>query len=259
MIGEISQRCLRCYKEQYWFGQNFLYDYINYDSVEGKRILEIGCAEAGLLKFFNHKGAVCSGLELSDTRYKNAILLNDKVNLHLFQADICKPHSYEKHINEKYDLIIIRDVIEHIKNKKTALLNIFSILQPGGKLFISYPPKYCAYAGHQQTVPSILGKIPYIHLLPDFLYKWYLRLINCPKKKIQYLIETKHSRVSNSEMFHLLSGIGFKIINKSNWFIRPSYYFRFKLPKFKNPFSWVPVLNEVFCNGMLILLERPKS
>ena len=105
MIGEISQRCLRCYKEQYWFGQNFLYDYINYDSLEGKRILEIGCAEAGLLKFFNHKGAVCSGLELSDTRYKNAILLNDKVNLHLFQADICKPHSYEKHINEKYDLI----------------------------------------------------------------------------------------------------------------------------------------------------------
>ena len=42
MIGEISQRCLRCYEEQYWFGQNFLYEYINYDSVEGKKILEIG-------------------------------------------------------------------------------------------------------------------------------------------------------------------------------------------------------------------------
>jgi len=27
----------------------------------------------------------------------------------------------------------------------------------------------------------------------------------------------------------------------------------------KNPFSWIPGLDEIFCNGMLILLERPKS
>ncbi len=259
MVGKISKRCLRCYNEQYWFGENFLFEYIDDNFVKGKRILEIGCAEAGLLKFYNHKGAICSGLELSDTRYKNAILLNKKDNLHLFQADICDPFSYSKHINQKYDLIIIRDVIEHIKNKETALLNIYSILQPGGKLFISYPPKYCAYAGHQQTVANIFGKIPYIYLLPDFLYKCYLKLINCPSKKIQYLIETKHTRISNTAMLKLLSEIGFKILKKSNWFIRPAYSFRFKLPKMKNPFSWIPGLDEVFCNGMLILLERPKT
>ena len=73
--------------------------------------------------------------------------------------------------------------LEHISNKETALSNMFSILRPGGKLFISYPPKYCAYAGHQQTVSNIFGKIPYIHLLPDFLYKLYLKMINCPSKK----------------------------------------------------------------------------
>ena len=259
MAEKISKRCLRCYSEQYWFGENFLFEYINDNFVKGKKILEIGCAEAGLLKFFNHKGAICSGLELSDTRYKNAILLNEKDNLHLFQPDICDPYSYSKHINQKYDLIIIRDVIEHIKNKEKALLNIYSILQPGGKLFISYPPKYCAYAGHQQTVSNVFGKIPYIYLLPDFLYELYLKLINCPNKKIQYLIKTKHTRISNTAMFQLLSEIGFKILKKSNWLIRPAYSFRFKLPKMKNPFSWIPGLDEVFCNGMLILLERPKT
>ena len=31
-----------------------------------------------------------------------------------------------------------------------------------------------------------------------------------------------------------------------------------KLPKIKNPFSWIPVLDEIFCNGMLILVERSK-
>ena len=65
---------------------------------------------------------MCSGLELSDTRFNNAILLNDKDNLHLFQANICDPSSYKNHIKQNYDLIIIRDVIEHISNKETALL-----------------------------------------------------------------------------------------------------------------------------------------
>ena len=60
MVGDISERCLRCFKEQYWFGENFLFNYINEDSIKGKRVLEIGCAEAGLLKFYNDNGAMCS-------------------------------------------------------------------------------------------------------------------------------------------------------------------------------------------------------
>ena len=42
MVRKISERCLRCYNEQYWFGENFLFNYINEDSIKGKRVLEIG-------------------------------------------------------------------------------------------------------------------------------------------------------------------------------------------------------------------------
>jgi len=259
MFGEISERCIRCYKEQYWYGENFLFDYINDDSVKNKNILEIGCAEAGLLKFYTSKGAECSGLELSDIRFNNAILLNEDNKIHLFQANICKPETYKKHVQGKYDLIIIRDVIEHIQDKKTALLNMYNILKPGGKLFISYPPKYCPYAGHQQTIPSMLGKIPYLYLLPNFLYIGYLKLINCPSRKIEYLIETKKVRISNLQMLGLIAEAGFNILKKSNWFIRPAYTFRFKLPRIINPFGWIPLLDEIFCNGMLFLLEKPEA
>ena len=58
------------------------------------------------------------------------MLLNYKDKLHLFQANICDPSSYKNHIKQNYDLIIIRDVIEHISNKETALSNMFSILKP---------------------------------------------------------------------------------------------------------------------------------
>jgi hypothetical protein len=124
---------------------------------------------------------------------------------------------------------------------------------------MSFPPKYCAYAGHQQTVPKILGKLPYLHVLPNFLYKAYLNLIACPDKKINYLLSTKQTRISIHEMRKLVHTIGFQVKKESKWFLRPAYSFRFGLPKIKNPFSWIPGLDEVFSNGVLYLLERPEK
>ncbi len=256
---QISDRCLRCYQEQHWYGENFLFDYLEEENVSGKKILEIGCAEAGLLKFYKNKGAICSGLEFSDIRFNNAVLLNQDDSLHLFQANICESKTYENELVEQYDIIIIRDVIEHIKNKEKALRNIYNILNPNGKIFISFPPKYCAYAGHQQTVPKKLGKVPYLHLLPDRLYEKYLRIIGCPSKKIRYLIETKKTRISIKEMKTMVKEIGFDIKKESNWFVRPAYSFRFGLPPIKNPLSWFPFLNEIFCNGVLFILVRPEK
>lgn len=257
--SQISARCIRCYNEQQWYGENFLFDYIGDENVLGEKILEIGCAEAGLLKFYSKKGADCSGLELSDIRYKNAVLLNQDNKIHLFQANICEPESYENKLLGKYNTIVIRDVIEHIEDKKKALSNMFNILEPGGKLFMSFPPRYCAYSGHQQTVPKLLGKIPFLHLLPNVIYKSYLQLIGCHEKKIKYLLDTKKTRISIKDMECLVQDIGFNIRKKSNWFIRPAYSFRFGLKPLKNPFNWIPFLDELFCNGVLFLLEKAEK
>tara|TARA_B100001113_G_scaffold111132_1_gene90214 strand:+ start:537 stop:1337 length:801 start_codon:yes stop_codon:yes gene_type:complete len=256
IINKISDRCLRCYKEQYWYGENFLFDYIDYYDLEDKKILEIGCAEAGLLKFYQSKGAKCSGLELSNERYSNAILLDQNNSIDLFQADICNPNSYKEKIIDNYDIIIIRDVIEHIENKKIALRNMYGLLKEGGRIFMSFPPKYCAYAGHQQTAPQILAKLPYLYLLPDILYKFYLGILGCNRKKINYLLETKKKRVSIKNIKKIIIDIGFKIEKESHWFIRPAYKFRFGIPKIINPLSFMPFFNEIFSNGVLFLLVK---
>jgi len=259
ITNQISERCLRCYNEQEWYAANFLQHFFGEKNLSGKRILEVGCAEAGLLKFYKEKGAICTGLELSDTRFKNAKLLDQNNSLDLFQADICDTKSYENKIFEKYDMIVIRDVIEHISDRDTALKNIYNLLKPGGNIFMSFPPKYCAYAGHQQTIPNILGKLPYLHLLPDYLYVKYLKLIGCPEKKIAYLIETKKTRISIRDMKLIISSVGYKIKKETNWILRPAYSYRFGLPKIKNPFNFLPIFNEILCNGVLFLLERPKK
>ena len=59
-------------------------------------------------------------------------ILNRKLEINLFQADICIKESYEKYALKSYDTIIIRDVIEHIEDKELALTNIFNLLKPGG-------------------------------------------------------------------------------------------------------------------------------
>ena len=255
---EISNRCLRCYNEQYWYGKNFLFDYMVEHSIAGKNVLEIGCAEAGLLKFFSSKGAECFGMELSDVRFKNATLLNETNSdkFHLFQANICVPETYKTFLKEKFDFIIIRDVIEHIPEKEIALKNIYSLLKEGGKLFMSFPPKHCPYAGHQQTAPKVLAKLPYLHLLPNIIYRYYLAFIGCNNNKIDYLIRTKETRISIRNMKILINKIGFKITKESNWFIRPAYAFRFGIPKLKNPLSIIPLFNELFCNGILFLVIK---
>ena len=47
MVGEITDRCIRCYKEQYWYGENFLFEYINDDNVKNKKILKLDVQKRG--------------------------------------------------------------------------------------------------------------------------------------------------------------------------------------------------------------------
>ena len=136
---------------------------------------------------------------------------------------------------------------------------MFKILKPGGKLFMSFPPKYCAYSGHQQTIPKLLGKLPYLYLLPNFLYIKFLKIISCPEKKIKYLISTKRTRISNFEMKKLIKSLNFNILKESKWILRPAYSFRFGIPKIKNHFSFIPILDEILSNGVLYLLEKPRE
>jgi hypothetical protein len=57
-------------------------------------------------------------------------------------------------------------------------------------------------------------------------------------------------------MKKIINKIGYNIIKESNWLIRPAYSFRFGIPRIINPFSWIPVLNEILCNGALFLLIK---
>ncbi len=254
--SDINDRSMRAYREQYWYGGNFLANYIGIEDYIGKRILEVGSAEAGLLKFFHELGARCTGMELSPLRFSHSKLLNHTSAIKLVKGDICNPDSYKESLAEGFDIIVIRDVIEHIEDKLSALSNVFNLLSEDGRLFISFPPRYCPYAGHQQTVKNFLGKIPYIHLLPNSLYSAYLRMIGHPETGIDYLLATKLTRISIHRMEGFIREAGFKILRRGFFFSRPTYRFRFHFPTLRNPLAGLPGFREVLTNGALYVLMK---
>jgi 2-polyprenyl-3-methyl-5-hydroxy-6-metoxy-1,4-benzoquinol methylase len=84
----------------------------------GLSVLEIGCAEAGNLKPFLDRGCICTGIDISCGRIELAEEYfaghPKRENLELICEDIYKADLKGR----TFDLIIMRDVIEHIPNQE---------------------------------------------------------------------------------------------------------------------------------------------
>jgi len=256
-MKEISSRNLRCYNEQYWYGKHFIKDFLDIDCQNKLRVLEVGTAEGGLLKFFSEKGLQCYGLECSKNRYKNSIQLNSNLDIEFIYGDITKISPDLHCFSDKIDVVICRDVIEHIDSdaKYKALQNMYVLLKPGGRMFISFPPKYSPYAGHQQVAPRLLAKLPYIHCLPDSLYANYLSLLRLNEPVIKGLLRTKHTRLTINRFEAMIDEIGFSIVKKEFYFIRPCYESRFNIKRRKHGLS-SSFIREIITLGAIYLLTK---
>ncbi|MCK4296783.1 MAG: class I SAM-dependent methyltransferase [Candidatus Marinimicrobia bacterium] len=245
---------MKFFNEQYWYAETVLSFYLPQKNFENLNLLEVGSAEGGGLKYFSEKKAFCYGIELSANRHKFAMQRIALPGIQLINGDICDRQFMDS--LPKMDIIVIRDVIEHISDKIAALENMWDLLKDNGTIFLSFPPKYSPYAGHQQNIKNLLGKLPYIHLLPTFLYKILLAAADISKDKISTLLEVKNSTISIRKIEKLYKQVGFSIIDKKLYFIRPCFQKRFGLnPKilFLNK---IPFINEFFSLGGLYLLKK---
>ncbi|OQX94379.1 hypothetical protein B6I21_09525 [candidate division KSB1 bacterium 4572_119] len=157
-------------------GNYYLEHYVKPYTKE-KSVLDIGCAEGGLLETFFQAGYQCTGLEYSEHRI-NYAKENSPDGIRFISGNI-----EDISLNEKYDVILMLDVIEHIEDKLSALLNLKKALKPDGILVVSFPPFKSAFGGHQQVMSSFFRYIPFLHLLPKKIYRWLLEHIE--KKNVE--------------------------------------------------------------------------
>jgi len=215
------------------------------------KVLEIGCAEGGILDVFSSIGIDASGIEISNERIE--IARSKNLQLKIEQGDITDI-TLQSRIGKVYDLIIMREVIEHVYNKSAAFENLNNFLKPGGFLFISFPPKYSPFAGHQQIAKSLLKIIPYLHLMPKKILK---PVAHAFSEKEDYVDEIKlhfSTGMKIGEFEKLCSLKNFIPIRKELFLFRPIYVYRYGLPKIKLPD--IPLLREALTFGYEVLLKK---
>ncbi len=239
--------------EQIEFTKKYLLTYFQryINDFHKLKVLEIGCAEGGLLEVLNEMGMDVTGIEINEERIKIAKLKNP--NLKIYFGDITD-QKITGLLNDKYDFIIMREVIEHIANKSAAFDNIDKLLKNYGYFFISFPPKYSPFAGHQQIAKSILKIFPYLHLLPYSILKSIAKNLG---EKDDYVDEIKlhfstGQTIKNLELHCALRN--FLPIKKDHFLFRPIYSLRFGLPAVKVP--PIPGLREIYSFGYETLLKK---
>lgn len=193
-------------------------------------VLEVGCAEAGNLKPFLDLGCKVTGVDISCGRIELAREFyaehQKKENLHLICEDIYKVDLKGK----TFDLIMMRDVIEHIPNQDKFMGYVKKFLKPDGKFFLGFPPWQNPFGGHQQICSSkILSKFPYFHLLPTSVYKRILKTFEKNEARVEGLLEIKKTGISIDRFERILKKENFTINKRTFFFINPNYETKFGL------------------------------
>mgnify|MGYP001038298862 CR=1 FL=1 len=195
-------------------------------------ILEIGCGEGGNLLPFVKRG--CSnivGIDMSEGKIANAKKYFEKQenykNVTFIADDIYNIDPIEL---GQFDIILTRDVLEHIHNQEKFMHFVKAFMKPKGKFFLGFPPWHNPFGGHQQMCKNkFLSRLPYFHILPKFIYKGILKAFGESEGTIEALIEIKDTRITIERFERILRKEKFQKNKRVFYFINPNYEIKFGL------------------------------
>lgn len=221
------------------------------------RVLEVGCGEGGNLLPFAQTGCHVTGIDLAAGRIEEACRFFSQANAQgtFLTADIFQ---YAPMVQERFDIIVMHDVIEHIADKEQLLRTLKDLLAPEGVLFIAFPAWQMPFGGHQQICHHALpARLPFIHLLPHAVYRGLLRLSGESEGCINELTDIRSTRTTIGH-FEKLARQHFRITDRQLWFINPHYETKFGLRprKLWKSIGCLPVLNDFFSTACWYLLTR---
>jgi 2-polyprenyl-3-methyl-5-hydroxy-6-metoxy-1,4-benzoquinol methylase len=151
--------------------------------LSGKRVLEVGCGSGGILIPFTEIGAEVVGIDFDDT-YMEA---GRKRGLNLIDQSI-----YEFQTDKKFDLIVLKDVLEHLPDLNLVLQKLKSLLSETGNVYIQ--------------VPTFEG-LEYLGYKNDFLrYFQNAHIVHFSEASLNYIFakngfDTVHSDVNGLAVF----------------------------------------------------------
>lgn len=195
------------------------------------RVLEIGCGEGGNLIPFLELGCEVIGVDINEGKLNKGRQWIDEISSD-FNCTLLLKNIYDvsdKDIGQ-FDLIFMRDVIEHIPNQEVFMNHLKVFLKESGKVFFGFPPWRMPFGGHQQICKSnFLSKLPYYHLFPRPIYTGILKLFGEKKNTIDALLEIKDTGISINRFETIVNKNQYKFDLKTMYLINPNYKIKFGL------------------------------
>jgi SAM-dependent methyltransferase len=251
------------FQHQFLVTLNYIIPYLEAKKVfrEGMRVLEIGCGEGGVLKAFIERKCICTGMDLSASKIENGkTLLAEEIaaaKMELFAADIYDQQVMDE-FRGKFDLIVLKDTIEHIPDQERVMAQLPVYLKEDGILFFGFPPWCMPFGGHQQTAKGKLGKMPWMHLLPRAAYKSWLKFTGQTPEAIESLLEIHDTQISINRFERICRATGYAIADRRLYLLNPIYRYKFgRSPRKQLPFfAAVPHLRDFVTTGVYYILKR---
>ena len=230
-------------------------------SLSEKKVLDIGCAEGGVLCSFADLGVEGYGIELSSSRLLIAKEMARKHHIPTIHFIIADINQMPLQSNQKpFDFILLRDVFEHLIDKQKIMSKLNSIMGDKTTLLITFPPFYAPFGGHQQLLSSWLKRVPYFHVLPFpfwSVFRWYIKQFDKNSGYLNEVEKLRSHRITIDRFWNLAKVHGFKVVKKRYYITRPSYRLRFGWPVIiSNRLARIPIMREFVISGAFFLLEK---
>ena len=265
---EISPQKRRYWEYQYRLMREYLVPLLEGwgVSLQGARVVDLGCAEAGGLVALAEAGAQVCGLELRASRAELARRLAQErgVELRVLVGDLLSEDDIAQ-LGGPFDLVLLRDVIEHVPEKEKALRNVRRLLSgsPVGKALVTFPPYYSPFGGHQQMLASPFRLLPYWHFLPRPFFAplaWFLRRFDRQPYILTEMELFRKEKLSLRRFEKLAARAGFAVAGRQFYISRPSHKLRYGWPVIPaGKIGLIPILREFVVSGATYLLAPKRE
>lgn len=233
-------------------GRRFLVPLLEKNGValDGKKVLDAGCGYGGVLAALAEKSRLSEAIGIDvDAEMIRAGSGDAPKGMRLEAGDFFA-------VKGRFDLILLRDVLEHIVDVEGALAHAASLLNPGGLVYASFAPFHSPFGGHQHNGSGLFAAVPWLQFLPESWFRALLRLRGNSYKTAQGLqadMDTVlRTRLSLGRFRRSVYKAGFKPRYLARYLVRPDYLLKFGLPAV--PFPAIPLAEEIFCTGVEALL-----
>jgi 2-polyprenyl-3-methyl-5-hydroxy-6-metoxy-1,4-benzoquinol methylase len=145
-------------------------------ALENKRILDIGCGNGFYTIEFAKVADFVIGIDINKQSIDQAISLSKEQKI---SNVVFKCSDIEKlKLNEKFDIVIMIEVLEHLPDIKNILKKIGYWLKDGGNLVLFVPNKLYPFETHGMRFfgrnINYLGSFPFLSWAPENVRKFFV-------------------------------------------------------------------------------------